>query len=103
MMELEEDAEELEINAQKRRPSPMDSFIYKRPETVVELEKQGTLKQTEVDDKLDRERRAVVIQYMVGFLYQARIPYNVSQLDSFKCAVEVIRQHGPNLRLDSHI
>lgn len=81
---------------------PMDSFAYKKPETVVELRKQGRLRQTNVDEKLDKERRAVTIQYISRFLYQAGIPFNVTRLDSFKCMIEAIGQYGPNLKPPSY-
>ncbi|WOL18461.1 hypothetical protein Cni_G27257 [Canna indica] len=81
---------------------PMDSFAYKKPKTIVELRKQGRLRQTNVDEKLDKERRAVTIQYISRFLYQAGIPFNVTRLDSFKCMIEAIGQYGPNLKPPSY-
>ncbi|WOL10779.1 hypothetical protein Cni_G19538 [Canna indica] len=81
---------------------PMFSFAYKKLEIVVELRKEGRLRQTNVDEKLDKERRAMTIQYFSRFLYQAEIPFNVTRLDSFKCMVEAIGQYGPNLKPPSY-
>lgn len=68
----------------------MDSFIFKKPETVVELRKQGRLKQIKIDKKLDKEKRDNVIQYIAKFFHEGGIAFNVARLKSFKCAIVAI-------------
>ena len=77
-IEIEEDVEEDEINLTRKRAKtsiidigkgkntvvinkskqrgPMDSFISKKPEVVVELRKQGRLRQANINDSLDKEK-----------------------------------------------
>ena len=62
----------------------MDSFVTKKPEVVVELRKQGRLRQTNINDSLDKEKRAMACQYIGRFFYQAGIPFNCARLDAFK-------------------
>lgn len=73
----------------------MDSFI-RRPEAVVQLRKEGRLRQTNVVDAFDKEKRAETIQYI------ARLFYNAARLDAFKVAVEAIGQYGPGLKPPSY-
>lgn len=79
----------------------MDSFI-RRPEAVVQLRKEGRLRQTNVVDAFDKEKRAETIQYIARLFYQAGIPFNVACLDAFKVAVEAIGQYGPGLKPPSY-
>ena len=48
------------------------------------------MKQTNINDKLDKEKRAQACQYIGRLFYLAGIPFNVAHLDEFKCAVEAI-------------
>ena len=80
----------------------MDSFISKKPEVVVELRKQGRLRQANINDFLDKEKRAMACQYIGRFFYQAGIPFNAARMDSFKWMVEAIRLYGPNLNPPSY-
>ncbi|CAH9108141.1 unnamed protein product [Cuscuta europaea] len=64
--------------------------------------KQGRLKQLKIDEKLDKQRREVAIQYICNMFYHNGIPFNVARSHSFKCAVEAIGQYGPNLKPPSY-
>ena len=90
-IEIEEDVEEDEINLTRKRSKisvidigkgkntvvinkskqrgPMDSFISKKPEVVVELRKQGRLRQANINDSLDKDKRAMACQYISRFFY----------------------------------
>ena len=46
----------------KKLKGPMDSFVRLKPEKVVALRKQGKMKQTNINDKLDKEKRAQACQ-----------------------------------------
>ena len=73
----------------KKLKGPMDSFVTLNPEKVVELRKHGKMKQTNINDKLDKEKRAQA-QYIGRLFYLVGIPFNVARLDEFKWAVEAI-------------
>ena len=60
------------------------------------------MKQTNINDKLDKEKRAQACQYIGWLFYLASIPFNVARLDEFKWAVEAIRQYGPNMKPPSY-
>ncbi|XP_050255037.1 uncharacterized protein LOC126700916 [Quercus robur] len=60
------------------------------------------MKQTNINDKLDKEKRAQACQYIGRLFYLAGIPFNVAHLDEFKWAVEVIGQYGPNMKPSSY-
>lgn len=79
----------------------MDNYVRK-PEVVVQMRKEGKLKQSIVADAFDKERRAKTIQYIARFFYQAGIPFNAARLDSFKVAIEAIGQYGPGLKPPSY-
>nr|XP_023916649.1 uncharacterized protein LOC112028215 [Quercus suber] len=68
----------------KKLKGPMDSFVTLKPEKVVALRKQGKMKQTNINDKLDKEKRAQACQYIGRLFYLAGIPFNVARLDEFK-------------------
>ncbi|KAM4094026.1 hypothetical protein ACB094_06G164000 [Castanea mollissima] len=69
---------------------------------VVALRKHGKMKQTNINDKLDKEKRAQACQYIGWLFYLAGIPFNVACLDEFKWAVEAIGQYGPNMKPPSY-
>ena len=85
-----------------RHKGPMDSFVYQKLEKVVQLRKQGKLKQTNIQDACDKKKREEACQYIARLLYQARIPFNVANSDAFKCVVEAIGHYGPNLKPPSY-
>ena len=68
---------------------------------VVELRKHGKMKQTNINDKLDKEKRAQA-QYIGRLFYLVGIPFNVARLDEFKWAVEAIGKYGPNMKPPSY-
>ncbi|KAM4091218.1 hypothetical protein ACJW30_09G121400 [Castanea mollissima] len=70
----------------KKLKGPMDSFVTLKPEKVVALRKHGKMKQTTINDKLDKEKRAQSCQYIGRLFYLAGIPFNVARLDEFKWA-----------------
>ena len=86
----------------KKLKGPMDSFVTLKPEKVVALRKQGKMKQTNINDKLDKEKRAQACQYIGRLFYLAGIPFNVARLDEFKWAIEAIGQYGPNMKPPSY-
>ena len=60
------------------------------------------MKQTNINDKLDKEKRAQACQYIGRLFYLAGIPFNVARLDEFKWAIETIGQYGPNMKPPSY-
>ena len=80
----------------------MDSFVTLKLEKVAKLGKHGKMKQTNINDKFDKEKRAQACQYIGRLFYLASIPFNVARLDEFKWAVESIRQYGPNMKPPSY-
>ena len=60
------------------------------------------MKQTNINDKLDKEKRAQACQYIGWLFYLVGIPFNVAHLDEFKCAVEAIGQYGLNMKPPSY-
>ena len=60
------------------------------------------MKQTNINDKLDKEKRAQAYQYIGQLFYLASIPFNVACLDEFKWAIEAIGQYGPNMKPPSY-
>lgn len=111
-MHGEEEEEEEELYGKKgknvmltskkpRQKGSMDSFMRK-PEQVIQLRKQGKLRDGNITDKFDKERRAMVCQYIGRFFYQAGIPFNVANMDSFKIMIEAIGQYGLNLKPPSY-
>ena len=69
---------------------------------MVALRKHGKMKQTNINDKLDKEKRAQACEYIGRLFYLASIPFNVAHLDEFKWVVEVIGQYGPNMKPPSY-
>ena len=63
---------------------------------MVELRKHGKMKQTNIYDKFDKEKRAQACQYIGRLFYLADIAFNAAHLDAFKWAIEDIGQYGPN-------
>ncbi|KAK4581650.1 hypothetical protein RGQ29_025008 [Quercus rubra] len=114
MIEIEDvdddEVEEVEViqkgkkscSSKRGLKGPMDSFIRLKPEKVVALRKQGKMKQTNINDKLDKEKRAQACQYIGRLFYLAGIPFNVARLDEFKWAIEAIGQYGPNMKPPSY-
>ena len=48
----------------KKLKGPMDSFVTLKPEKMVALRKHGKMKQTNINDKLDKEKRTQACQYI---------------------------------------
>ena len=66
------------------------------------LWKHGKMKQTNINDKLDKEKRAQAYQYIGQLFYLASIPFNVACLDEFKWTIEAIGQFNPNMKPPSY-
>ena len=60
------------------------------------------MKQTNINDKLDIEKRAQACQYIGKLFYLAGMSFNVARLDEFKWAVEAIGQYSPNMKPPSY-
>ena len=54
------------------------------------------MKQTNINIKFDKEKRAQACQYIGQLFYLADIPFNATCLDAFKWAIEDIGLYGPN-------
>ena len=67
-----------------------------KTEKVVEVRKHGMMKQTNINIKFDKEKRAQACQYIGRLFYLADIPFNATCLDAFKWAIEDIGLYGPN-------
>ncbi|XP_075674825.1 uncharacterized protein LOC142644020 [Castanea sativa] len=90
------------MSKSKKLKGPMDSFVTLKPKKVVELRKHGKMKQTNICDKFDKEKRAQACQYIGRLFYIAGIPFNVACLYEFKWIVEAIGQYSPNMKPPSY-
>ena len=86
------------MSKSKKLKGPMDSFVTLKLEKVAKLGKHGKMKQTNINDKFDKEKRAQACQYIGRLFYLVSIPFNVARLDAFKWAIESIWQYGPNMK-----
>ena len=75
---------------------PIDAFVSQKPEKVIQLRKEGKMKQ------FDQKKREIVCQYIGWFFYQVGISFNCANLYSFKWMVEAIGQYGPNMKPPSY-
>ncbi|KAL0017409.1 hypothetical protein SO802_004478 [Lithocarpus litseifolius] len=101
MIEIE-DVDDDEVEEEEVIQKGKKSCSTLKPGKVVALRKQGKMKQTNINDKLDEEKRAQACQYIGRLFYLAGIPFNVACLDEFKWAVEAIGQYGPNMKPPSY-
>ena len=90
------------MSKSKNLKGPMDSFVTLKPKKVVELRKHGRMKQTNIYDKFDKEKRAQACQYIGWLFYMAGIPFNIACLDEFKRTIEAIGQYNPNMKPPSY-
>ena len=81
---------------------PIDAFVSQKLENVVQLWKEGKIKQSSINDVFDKKKRESVCQYIGRFFYQEEISFNCANLDSFKWMVEVIGQYDPNMKPPSY-
>ena len=81
---------------------PIDAFVSQKLEKVVQLWKEGKIKQSSINDVFDKKKRESVCQYIGRFFYQAKISFNCANLDSFKWMVKAIGQCGPHMKPPSY-
>lgn len=90
------------MSKKQKLKGAMDAFVHRKPETVVQMRKEGKLRQSNINDTYDKEKRDMVCQYIGRFFYQAGISFNVARMDSFKWMIEAIGQYGPNMKPPSY-
>ena len=56
------------------------TFVYYKPESVVQLRKEENLRQSSINEKYDKKKRAMVCQYIDRFFYHAGIPFNIARM-----------------------
>ncbi|XP_052177734.1 uncharacterized protein LOC127791759 [Diospyros lotus] len=94
-----DDEDELKELGSKKTPhtlGPMDKFATSiSPETYL------TKRQQNINEALFKERTQTVREYCVRWVYEASIPFNAINHDSFKLFVEAVGQFGPSFKLPS--
>ncbi|GMP99210.1 hypothetical protein CsSME_00046772 [Camellia sinensis var. sinensis] len=84
-----------------KRKGPMDVYFTPNPESVVKNRRdQAKGKQTKIDanDPYKKEMRARALQRFARWMYDAGIPFNVVNYESFGPMIEAIGQYGPGMK-----
>ncbi|XP_028101977.1 uncharacterized protein LOC114301249 [Camellia sinensis] len=84
-----------------KRKGPMDVYFTPNPESVVKNRKdQAKGKQTKIDanDPYKKEMRARALQRFARWMYDAGIPFNAVNYESFGPMIEAIGQYGPGMK-----
>ncbi|GMP48782.1 hypothetical protein CsSME_00016021 [Camellia sinensis var. sinensis] len=84
-----------------KRKGPMDVYFTPNPESVVKNRRdQAKGKQTKIDanDPYKKEMRARALQRFARWMYDAGIPFNAVNYESFGPMIEAIGQYGPGMK-----
>ncbi|CAL5365059.1 unnamed protein product [Camellia sinensis] len=84
-----------------KRKGPMDVYFTPNPESVVKNRRdQAKGKQTKIDanDPYKKERRPRALQRFARWMYDAGIPFNAVNYESFGRMIEAIGQYGPCMK-----
>ncbi|GMP89072.1 hypothetical protein CsSME_00040794 [Camellia sinensis var. sinensis] len=84
-----------------KRKGPMDVYFTSNPESVVKNRRdQAKGKQTKIDtnDPYRKEMRARAVQRFVRWMYDAGIPFNAVNYESFRPMIEAIGQYSPGMK-----
>ncbi|TXG66725.1 hypothetical protein EZV62_008000 [Acer yangbiense] len=95
-----EEEEEMEGLGLRKKPNflgPMDRFASViNPDSSMSTGR--TLCQQNINEALFKERKHSVHQYVARWVYEAGIPFNAIDNDSFKSLVKAVGQFGPGFR-----
>ncbi|XP_028077965.1 uncharacterized protein LOC114279882 [Camellia sinensis] len=82
-----------------KRKGPMDVYFTPNPESVVKNRKdQAKGKQTNANGPYKKEMRAQAVQRFARWMYDAGIPFNAVNYESFGPMIEAISQYGPGMK-----
>ncbi|KAL5764322.1 hypothetical protein ACOSP7_016678 [Xanthoceras sorbifolium] len=99
---IKDEEEEVERLGLRKKPhflGPMDKFASKiNPEASMAMSTGTYLRQQHITDVLFKERTHSVHRYVAKWVYEAGIPFNATQNNSFTAMVEAIGQFGPGLK-----
>ena len=77
-------------------------YFTPSPEEVVRQRKTSTSRQTTISDAYKKEKREEVCQLFARWMYDAGIPFNAVNYDSFAAFVEGVGQYGPGMKPPSY-
>ncbi|XP_028082295.1 uncharacterized protein LOC114283626 [Camellia sinensis] len=84
-----------------KRKGPMDVYFTPNPESVMKNQRdQAKGKQTKIDanDPYKKDMRAQAVQRFARWMYDAGIPVNAVNYESFGPMIEAIGQYGPGMK-----
>ncbi|GJT27143.1 3-hydroxyisobutyryl-CoA hydrolase 1-like protein [Tanacetum coccineum] len=87
---------------QKGVKGPMDMFFTPPPEQVVKNHKDGKLKQSTINEICKKELRDKACKELANWFYDAGLPFNAVNHDSFRIAMEAVAQHGTGFKPPSY-
>ncbi|GJT83225.1 3-hydroxyisobutyryl-CoA hydrolase 1-like protein [Tanacetum coccineum] len=79
---------------QKGVKGPMDMFFTPPPEQVVKNRKDGKMKQSTVNEICKKELQDKACKELANWFYDAGLPFNAVNHDSFRIPMEAVAQHG---------
>ncbi|XP_020267038.1 uncharacterized protein LOC109842592 [Asparagus officinalis] len=86
------------VGSSTKRKGPMDSFLSFDPELeVAKDDRRRKLRQTSIEEGLNKDAVAKVHQDIARWWYQAGISFNAVQLRSFRIMLKSVGAFGPNL------
>jgi len=81
-----------------RQKGPMDAYFTPDPEVVLESRRNLKGKQTTINEHYKKEARDKACQSIARWMYDAGIPFNAVNYDSFQVMIESIGQFGPGMK-----
>ena len=86
---------------QKGVKGPIDMFFTPPPEKVVKNRKDGK-NQTTINEICKKELRDKACKELANWFYDAGLPFNAVNHDSFRIAMEAVAQHGTGFKPPSY-
>ena len=99
-MDDEDELEELGSKKAPRTLGPIDKFASSISLEIC-LSSKMTQEQQNISEALFKERTHTVQGYCARWVYEAGIPFNAIDHDSFKLFIEAVGQFGPRFKLPS--
>ncbi|GJT12491.1 3-hydroxyisobutyryl-CoA hydrolase 1-like protein [Tanacetum coccineum] len=87
---------------QKGVKGPMDMFFTSPPEQVVKNRKDGKMKQSTINEICKKDLGDKACKELANWFYDAGLPFNVVNHDSFRIAMEAVAQHGTGFKPPSY-
>ncbi|XP_020082516.1 uncharacterized protein LOC109706122 [Ananas comosus] len=81
-----------------RQKGPMDLYFTPNAEKVIQDRKDGKMKQATINEVCRKELREKACKEVARWFYDAGIPFNAANYDSFHVALEAVGQYGPGLK-----